>query len=138
MKKMFLIGLIVLTSSAFAKDEVIYLDIFDALHSKLASQILNPKVKLEFGADTKASIVEKNIMAVKKQNTFKKSDEQACTSAFLHSIKSLQNKAINNGGTKVINIVGYHKHQKYISDTKFQCGVGNILASVVLKADIAK
>lgn len=98
-----------------------------------------PKVtSLSFGTGTSGDFIVKNITSNKKTNAANKSDEEACTWAFLSAVKAFQDRARKEGGTKVVNLTSYYKKNDFNSKTHFQCGAGNIMAGVTLKGDIAK
>lgn len=140
MKKLAIVGvsILALSVSTFARDDVKYFSIKDAINTTKAKEVLDPNIKISFGTGTNAKFIVKGITSNKKTNAFHKSDEQACSWALLSALKSFQERAVREGGTKVVNLVGYYKKRKYDSKTKFQCGAGNIMAGVTLKGDIAK
>lgn len=121
-----------------AKDKILYLPIRDVLNSKEAKEALDPNIKLSFGSGAKANIIAKNLQANKKTNSVNKSDEEACKWVLLSALKTFQDRAVNEGGTKVVNLTGYFKKQPYDSKDKFQCAVGSIMTGVTLRGDIAK
>lgn len=125
-------------SALSAKDKILYLPIQDALNSKEAKEVLNPNIKFSFGSGTKANIIVKDLQANKKTNSFNKSDEKACQWVFLSALKTFQERAVNEGGKRVVNLTGYFKKESYDSKDKFQCAVGAIMAGVTLRGDIAK
>ena len=74
----------------------------------------------------------------KKTNAFGKSDEKACQWVFFSAIKSLQERAIKEGGNAVINIISNYKGREFSSATEFQCGAGAIIAGVALKGTVVE
>lgn len=92
-----------------AKDKILYLPISDVLNSKEAKEALDPNIKLSFGSGAKANIIAKNLQANKKTNSVNKSDEEACKWVLLSALKTFQDRAVNEGGTKVVNLTGYFK-----------------------------
>lgn len=125
-------------TSLNAKDKILYLPIQDVLNSKEAKEMLNPNIKFSFGSGTKANIIVKDLQANKKTNSVNKSDEKACKWVLLSALKTFQERAIKEGGSKVVNLTGYFKKEPYDSKDKFQCAVGSIMAGVTLRGDIAK
>ena len=124
-------------STLSARDDVLYFSL-DFLNSPKAKEVLNPNIKLSFGSGTKGGIIKSGLMANKKTNAFNKSDKEACQWAFLSAIKTFQERAVQEGGAKVVNLTGYYKKQPFDSKTQFQCGAGALMAGVTLKGDIAK
>ena len=74
----------------------------------------------------------------KKTNAFNKSDEKACQWVFFSAIKSLQERALKEGGNAVINIISNYKGNEFSSATEFQCGAGALIAGVALKGTVVK
>lgn len=138
--KKFIIAIAVLTLgvSLHARDDIVYFSIKDAITTEKAKEVLDPNIKLSFGTGTKAKFIVRGVMSNKKTNAFGKSDESACSWALLSALKSFQQRAVREGGTRVVNLRGYYKKHKYDSKTKFQCGAGSIMAGVTLIGDIAK
>ncbi|WP_170020448.1 excinuclease ABC subunit A [Campylobacter sp. RM16190] len=132
------IAVLALGVSLSARDEVLYFSIDNLLTSPKAIKVLNPNIKLSFGSGSKGQILQKDLMSNKKTNAFNKSDQEACEWAFLSALKTFQERAVREGGTKVINITGYYKKQPFDSKTQFQCGAGALMAGVTLRGDIAK
>lgn len=140
MKKLAIVGIsiLALSVSSFARDDVKYFSISSAINTEKAKEVLDPSIKISFGSGSHGKFIVRGITSNKKTNAFRKSDEEACSWALLSALKSFQDRAVREGGTKVLNLVGYYKRKKYDSKTKFQCGAGNIMAGVTLKGDIAK
>lgn len=138
-KFMAILAIFGLFTSLAARDEVLYFDINDVLNSEQAKKLLNPNIKFIFGANSvKSDIIVKGLQSNKKTNAFAKSDKQACERAFLSALISFSERAVKEGGTRVVNLTGYYKKQAFNSESQFQCGAGAIMAGVTLVGDIAK
>lgn len=144
MKKIFLL-LIFGFSLAFAKDQIFYHDIAEALNLKDASRYLDQNFKLDFSAlDSNLTSIsskgkttrhrDRDINNVVFDETYKKS----CQYAFLDALRKLQKQARKGGYNSLINIHGNFKNQIYNSNEKFQCVVGVTTTSVFLRANLAK
>ncbi len=139
MKKLLVLaGVCALALNLSARDDVHHFSIEEALSSPKAKGVLDPNIKLSFGSGTKGNIIKSGLTANKKTNAFNKSDKEACEWAFLSAVKTFQERAVKEGGTKVINLTGYYKKKAFDSKTQFQCGAGALMAGVTLKGDIAK
>ncbi|CZE47481.1 excinuclease ABC subunit A [Campylobacter geochelonis] len=123
---------------AHAKNEVHRFPIADALNDPRAKEVLNPKIKLVFGSGSKAKAITDVLTANKKTNAAFKKDKDACNWAFLSAIKTFQERAVKEGGTKVVNLTSYYYKNKFVSKKEFECGVGNIMVGVTLQGVIAK
>ena len=139
MKKLLVLaGVCALALNLSARDDVHHFSIEEALSSPKAKGVLDPNIKLSFGSGTKGDIIKSGLTANKKTNAFNKSDKEACEWAFLSAVKTFQERAVKEGGTRVVNLTGYYKKQPFDSKTQFQCGAGALMAGVTLKGDIAK
>jgi len=74
----------------------------------------------------------------KKTNAFGKSDEEACSVAFLSAVIQLQRRAQQLGGDAVVDIKSYTKHEDLESATLYRCAVGNVVANVALSGRVVK
>ena len=74
----------------------------------------------------------------KKTNSFGKSDESACQWAFLSALLELRDRAREEGGNAVINIVSYYRKDTFASTTEYECHAGAVIAGVALKGTVAK
>jgi hypothetical protein len=74
----------------------------------------------------------------KKTNSFGKSDEQACRWAMLSALIQLHDRAVEEGGNAVINIVSYYKKQEIPDKSEYECHAGAVIAGVALKGTVVK
>jgi len=140
MKKIFFIGtLIVFSNISYARDSVAQFSVKDLLATGKAKSALTD-IPLYFGNSKTPKVNEKygEVTSNKKTNAFMKSDEEACQWAMLSALKSLQQRAQKEGMNAVINIQSYYKRHEFISETKFECGAGNVMAGVTLKGTLVK
>ena len=148
MKKLFyrvLFSTVLLTGLFFgqhadARDTIHNLNAQEALQQgHQRGEILND-VKVYFAGETHPA-VEKSIgefRSNKKTNAFNKSDEEACRWAFFSAIKSLQERALKEGGNAVIDIKSNYRDKEFVSATEFQCGAGAFIGGVALKGTVVK
>lgn len=120
------------------RDTTHYLSIDSALKSNEAKKVLNPSIKLYFGKPAPGTTVVKGAVTNPKTNALNKTDEQACQWAFLSAVKKFQERAQQQGATKVGNLVSYYKKKEYKSTTEYECHAGRSIAGVALKGDIVK
>lgn len=125
-------------SACAPRDTTHYYSIQDALNSPEAKEVLNPKIKLYFAKPAPGTVVRKGITTNPKTNAANKSDEAACRWVFLSAVKKFQDRAVQEGATKVGNLVSYYKKKEFRSATQYECHAGNILSGVALKGDIVK
>ncbi len=134
-----IVTLIIGANLAHARDEIKFFPIADVMENEEYASRLEG-VQFFFG-DQPHPAVERDFgefQSNKKTNAFNKSDKRACEWAFLSALLSFHNRALSEGGDAVIGIRGYYKKNKYKSETEFQCGAGNIMAGVTLKAHVVK
>ena len=132
-----LVAVLAFASTLSARDDVKYHSL-DFLKGPKAKEFLLPNVSISFGTGYTGKVIVKDLTSNKKTNGFNKSDEEACQIALLSALKSFQERAVKEGGTKVVNLTGYYKKQPFNSKTQFQCGSGSLMSGVTLRGDIAK
>ncbi|WP_107695514.1 excinuclease ABC subunit A [Campylobacter concisus] len=138
MKKLIsLVAILAFATSLNARDDVKYHSL-DFLNGPKAKNFLLPNVSISFGTGYSGQVIVKDLTSNKKTNGFNKSDEEACQIALLSALKTFQERALKEGGTKVVNLTGYYKKHPFNSKTQFQCGSGALMSGVTLKGDIAK
>lgn len=148
MKKLHDIGLLsmalltclFLVRPAYARDTLHNLNAQDALQQGHQRGDILSDVKVYFAGETHPA-VEKSMgefRTNKKTNAFNKSDEEACRWAFFSAIKSLQDRALKEGGNAVIDIKSNYRDREFVSATEFQCGAGAFIGGVALKGTVVK
>lgn len=144
MKKIIMMSVALLltatSAQTFAREDVSEFSIADALSLEQAKDKLGNEVRFYFGNQRHGKVV-KNwgvVSTNKKTNAFLKSDEEACTQAFLSAMITLRKRAIKEGGNAVINIKSNYKGSPLNSDVVFECGAGNVIAGVALKGTVVK
>jgi hypothetical protein len=114
----------------------------------IAGVTQNPDYQSELGsdvvfyfADEKTSKVEQTLgeyVTNKKTNSFNKSDESACQWAFLSALLELRDRAKEEGGNAVMNIISFYQKDPFSSQTEYECHAGGVIAGVALKRTVAK
>jgi uncharacterized protein YbjQ (UPF0145 family) len=74
----------------------------------------------------------------KKTNAFQKSDQFACDWAFLTAMLSLRERALSLGANAVINIRSNYKKRRFVSQDKYMCGAGKIMAGVTMRGEMVR
>jgi hypothetical protein len=74
--------------------------------------------------------------ANRSTNAFGKSNEEACSVAFLSAVISLQDRAKTLGGAAVVDIKSITKHNDLVSATMYRCVAGAVVANVALTGTI--
>jgi hypothetical protein len=74
----------------------------------------------------------------KKTRSFGRSDENSCQWAFLSALLQLRERAREEGGNAVINIVSYYKKDIFASATEYECHAGALIAGVALKGTVVR
>ncbi len=128
------------THLAHARNTLHNLNVNEALQIGRDKGAILDHVKVFFVGQRHPKVIKKygEFRTNKKTNALNKSDERACQWAFFSAIKSLQSRALKEGGNAVINIKSNYKSQEFSSPTEFQCGAGAILAGVALKGTVVK
>lgn len=130
----------VVSSSVYARDDVSEFSIQDALTQEQAKEVLGSDIRFYFAGQGHGRVLKNwgEVSTNKKTNAFLKSDQEACTWAFLSAMVALRNRAIKEGGNAVIKIKSNYKSNTTSSTTTFKCGAGNVIAGVALKGTIVK
>ncbi|WP_032109327.1 hypothetical protein [Necropsobacter massiliensis] len=137
--KNLVLSLIALSLAACsARDTTHYYSIEQALNSSEAKQVLDPAIPLYFAKSVPGNVLVKGAVSNPKTNALNKSDEEACRWVFLSAVKRFQDRAKQEGGSKVSNLVSYYKKKEYASADKYECHAGRTIAGVALKGDIVK
>jgi len=125
---------------ADARDTLLNLKAQDALEQGRQRGDILSDVKVYFAGETTPGVEKKlgEFRTNKKTNAFNKSDEEACRWAFFSAIKSLQERALKEGGNAVIDIKSNYRDREFVSATEFQCGAGTFIGGVALKGTVAK
>ena len=125
----------------FSPNTIIGLDVDSDVVNKASSNSKKCHANVEFLINNAAEIElpDNSVDMIFCHQTFHHIvDQEACEWAFLSAIKALQERAQKDGMNAVVNITSNYKHQSFASKTEFECGAGNIMAGVALKADIVK
>ncbi len=120
-----------------AADRQLFLPIDEALQSPKAKEVLNPNIKLHF-ASGGGTVLARDVVTNKKTNAFGKSDEKACAHVFLSAVRQLQDRAEQEGGSGISNIVSYYKRNVHASTKEYECHAGGVIAGVALKGDVVR
>ncbi|MCU4676643.1 excinuclease [Catenovulum sp. 2E275] len=137
-KAILLVGITLLSSSAFARDDVGSYSVADALSTEDAKAKLGSDIQFYFGEQSYGAI-DKNFgefSTNKKTNAFNKSDKEACEWVFLSAMIELKNRAQREGGNAVVEIKSNYKGNLTSSNDSFQCGAGTFLAGVALTGKV--
>ena len=130
---------LVVASSAQARDDRLKFKIQPLLETTKAKDALLA-VPLHFAENSPTNFAKKygEVSTNKKTNAFMKSDQEACEWAMLSALKALQERALREGMTDVINITSNYKNRPFSSTTEFECGSGAVMAGVALKGTLVK
>jgi len=129
--------LLVLAQTSLAKDEFHDYSVEAALKSPSASGLRKIPIYMAGQDHPPGDKVEDN-KSNKRTNAFNKSDQEACDIAFLSAIFALQDRAMQVGGTAVVDIKSITKNQNLTSATEYRCVSGAFVANVALTATIIK
>lgn len=125
---------------AEARDTLLQLNAQAALEQGRQRGDILSDVKVYFAGEATPAVEKKmgEFKSNKKTNAFNKSDEEACQWAFFSAVKSLQERALKEGGNAVIDVKSNYRDREFVSATEFQCGAGAFIGGVALKGTVAK
>lgn len=135
-----IVALLLGVSTSDARNTLHKVSIESALQWGEEEGVLDDAIALYFG-DQEHPPVEKNLgtyTSNRKTNGVGKSDEKACQWAFLSAMKTLQERAVREGGNAVVNIHSYYYKNTFSSQTEFECGAGAIMSGVTMVGDVVK
>ncbi|MBU0481280.1 MAG: hypothetical protein KKG47_09275 [Proteobacteria bacterium] len=127
-------------TTTLARNSVDRYLIKEALAQEKAKAKLDGRIKFFFG-DKYNGKVKKSygvFKTNKKTNAFLKSDKEACEWVFLTAMKSLQSRALQQGGNAVINIRSNYKNNEMNLTDHFTCGAGAVIAGTSLKGEVVR
>ena len=129
-----------LAETTHARNVMLILPIAAALEAKDIPDRPTGSVKFFFGAQTTPKIMTQlsNYVANPRTAAATKSDERACYEAFQWTLVALEKRAQKAGANAVVNIVSFYKKNELSSATEFECHVGNVIVTVVLKGELVK
>ena len=130
----------VATTAATARDTRYELKIADVKKDPRYAETVPSDVAFYFAsqAPAKPDADLGEFVTNRKTNSFGKPDEEACRWAMMAALKVLRDRAIEEGGNAVINIVSYYKKNTFESDTLYECHAGAFVAGVALKGTVVK
>ncbi len=113
-------------------------DIQGAVNRGMEEDILLENVRLYFAGQKFPEVLKKigEFRTNRKTNAFGKSDKEACEWVLFSALKTLQQRALSEGGNAVINIKSNYQNREFVSATEFQCGAGMTVAGVALKGTV--
>jgi hypothetical protein len=128
--------LILSTSDAFARNTEVLVDAQQAVDRKGQGDLLDVPYYLK---GQKHPAVKKKIgnwRASRKGRGAFQSDTDACSRTFVSALKSLQQRALKEGGNAIINIISVTKDTPYENAKQFRCIAGGIIVHVALEGDV--
>lgn len=121
-----------------ARAEMIELSIQEAMSSQLAKESLTSDIAFSFGKENVSGKEIGTWVSNKKTNKVGKGKKESCFRAFVSAMISLQNRALKEGGSKVVKIHSFYKKVPFYSDTYFKCDVGHIMSGVALRGTVVE
>jgi uncharacterized protein YbjQ (UPF0145 family) len=128
------------TGTTYGRNVQLMVPIAAALEARDAPDKPTGSVKFFFGNQASPQILTKleSYVATPKTSAMGKSDQRACHEALLWTLVAMEKRAQQKGANAVVNIVSFYKKNEISSATEFECHVGNVIVSVVLKGDLVK
>lgn len=120
--------------------ELLRFDIHAGLEYAQSQGQLHHEVRLYWGEEQHPTpeqtfgVFEGNI----KVNAIGKSADHACAASFALAVRSLQERALREGGNAVVNIRSYYKRKPLSSTSEYLCNSGHFAAGAALLGTIVK
>ncbi len=127
-------------SSAMAADDIVQLDLAQAMAAPDTLAKIDGSVKFYFGNSAHPAVAKHLGEAVsnKKANGFGKKSTKGCERAFLDALVQFQKKAKSLGADAVINLNSYYKKNEVVIDKTVECHSGFLMDGVALKGEFVK
>jgi uncharacterized protein YbjQ (UPF0145 family) len=127
-------------SVGHARNTILKVSIAEALELGERESRLDSSIRLYFDNQAHPAVANRlgTYTANRKTSGIGKSDQRACKWAFLSAIRTLQDRAVREGGNAVVNIHSYYYKRKFSSATEFECGAGAMIAGVTMVGDVVK
>jgi hypothetical protein len=128
------------TEEAAARNTRYTLKIADVKADPRYSQNVPNDVAFYF-ADQSHPSVQDNLgefVTNRKSNSTFRSDEEACLWTMMSALKQLRDRAVEEGGNAVINIVSYYRKEVFASTTLYECHSGAMVSAVALKGTVVR
>ncbi len=125
---------------ASAADDIIQLDLQQALSAPDTQAHIDGSVKFYFGKTAHPAIVKHLGEGVtnKKSNGVGRNSTRGCERAFVDALITMQEKAKGLGANAVININSYYKKNEVTIDSSVECHSGLLMDGVALKGEFVK
>lgn len=137
-KTLFVLSILGFVGVAQARDTTVMVDIASAMNSPEYRERLGDDVRFRFGntryANPRAD--RGTFVSNRKTNAFGKSDQEACRWVLLSALLSLKERAINEGGNAVVDIISFYKRNEYSSTTQVECHAGAFVAGIALQGRV--
>lgn len=108
------------------------------LYSARADGFLNPDIDLYFGKSQVKGTKLGTYVSNKKTNASNKNASSACQITFLSAVKSLQDRAVREGGNAVVDIHSFYNKVPEWSDVTYRCKDGHLMSGVALRGTVIK
>ncbi len=124
---------------AQAEDVKVRFSIADALTNPKVEEKLG-NVELYWGEQSHPAVIKNfgEFTTSNRTNAFMKGREDSCQWALASGIIRLQQRARQEGGNAVINILSNIKHATMSSTTEYECLAGSMMVNVALKGTVVK
>lgn len=129
-----------LSQPAMARNTAYHLSIRDVLDSEDFRTHVGGDVTFAFGnqpAPAGATLMG-TFVSNHKTNSVGRSDQRACAWAMLSALVALRDRAVQQGGNAVVDVVSYYNKIRFVSDTEYECHAGAVVAGVALQGTIAR
>lgn len=128
----------VTAGTALADDVKIKLSLEEARNHPSVRPVLDGDIAFFWGDDSNFTVQERlgTFQTSKRTNGFLKEEYEACGHALASALISLQERARQEGGNAVINLVSNIQNIQESSTTEYSCLVGTLMVNVALRGTV--
>lgn len=136
----FLAALALCAAPSLAADDIVQLDLAQAMAAPDTQAHIDGSVKFFFGNSPHPEVVKHlgEGISNKKANGFGRNSTKGCERAFLDALIQFQGKAKALGADAVINLNSYYKKNEVVIDKTVECHSGFLMDGVALKGEFVK
>ena len=121
---------------ALARNTEVLLDAKTAVEQQGKGDLLNIPFYMKGATHKKVIKTIGNWSSTRKGRGAFQSDDDACNRTFVTALKSLQQRALKEGGNAIINVTSWTKNQNYENEKNFRCIAGSMIVHVAIKGDV--
>ena len=124
------------TTTAFARNTEVLIKAKVAVERQAKGQLLGIPFYMKGQKHSKVKKTIGHWKSSKKGRGAFQSDLDACSRTFVTALKTMQQRAIKEGGNAIINITSITRDEPFSHPSKFRCVAGSVIVHVAIEGDV--